>query len=45
MFASLKLCQFAIVLALMVVLAGLPVTASAQSCPFDDGNSSLAVEG
>ena len=29
----------------MIMLAGFPVTASAHSCPFDNGNCLLAVKG
>ncbi len=45
MFTSLQRRQSAAVSALIGALAWLPASASAQSCPFDDGNSSLAVEG
>ena len=45
MFASHTRCPSISALALIAVLAWLPLASSAQTCPFDDGNSSLAVEG
>ena len=45
MFTLMQRHQAVAAIALSGVLAWLPVSASAQTCPFDDGNSSLAVEG
>ncbi len=45
MFTLFQRCKAVTVIALSGVLAWLPISASAQTCPFDDGNSSLAVEG
>ncbi len=45
MFTSHQKHQSATVAALILALSWLPAPVSAQSCPFDDGNSSLAVEG
>ena len=45
MFTSLQRRQAVTVIMLVGTLFWLPTSISAQTCPFDDGNSSLAVEG
>ena len=45
MVTSLQRVKVAALITLAGALSLLPVSVSAQTCPFDDGNSSLAVEG